>query len=124
MYFLITNPISKYINLPLFTHCWVVGEAFKYTLNFMFSHEDSSFQFKYFCSRADARANQARKEAEKEMEMRHNQNMQMLFDEEEEERQQQLIMMQQQQQQQHMGGDPQQDATKNSYRVSQLNLKK
>ena len=56
------------------------------------------------------------------MEMRHNQNMQMLFDEEEEERQQQLVMMQQQQQQQqHMGGDPQQDATKNSYRVSRLN---
>ena len=47
--------------------------------------------------------------------MRHNQNMQMLFDEEEEER---LIMMQQQQQQQqhHMG--EQQDAGKNSYRVS------
>ena len=51
------------------------------------------------------------------MEMRHNQNMQMLFDEEEEER---LIMMQQQQQQQqhHMGGGEQQDAGKNSYRVS------
>ena len=52
------------------------------------------------------------------MEMRHNQNMQMLFDEEEEER---IIMMQQQQQQQqqqHMGNDMQQDATKNSYRVS------
>ena len=50
------------------------------------------------------------------MEMRHNQNMQMLFDEEEEER---IIMMQQQQQQQqHMGNDLQQDATKNSYRVS------
>ena len=50
--------------------------------------------------------------------MRHNQNMQMLFDEEEEER---LIMMQQQQQQQqqhHMGGGEQQDAGKNSYRVS------
>ena len=54
------------------------------------------------------------------MEMRHNQNMQMLFDEEEEERQQQLIMMQQQQQQQQHIGDPQQDATKNSYRVSRL----
>ena len=79
------------------------------------------FSIQNFCCRADARANQARKEAEKEMEMRHNQNMQMLFDEEEEERQQQLIMMQQQQkQQQHMGGDPQQDATKNSYRVSRL----
>ena len=51
--------------------------------------------------------------------MRHNQNMQMLFDEEEEERQQQLVMMQQQQQQQQHMGDPH-DTTKNSYRVSRL----
>ena len=54
--------------------------------------------------------------------MRHNQNMQMLFDEEEEVRQQQLVMMQQQQQQQQHMGDPQ-DTTKNSYRVSRLTRK-